>query len=468
LAKARLPGLPSLKSEVVVPPSFHRLDFHLESQALSSWKAATRTEPPINETIDDANPLPLETTETGHLGFRGQVADPDMVDWYVITTDDYGDLHVQVTTSGDSIRDNDGALNLFGGVYLLDSNKTTSFSSLARGPGTEITHTAYNLRPGTYYIGLEKDSRSFYWGSYTVKASLVQYTRTSDSEPNDSLETANAITLGETVTGNLGSRGQDQGVDLNDYWVLNHTGNGDLAFSVRSSGSAETGDEGDGSLNLYGGVSVISAENPDSILYWNNQNPGTYQDYSLSDLPAGTYYIRLEKDGRSSYWGTYELILSQAGSGTGNPGLDLTDWADGYNLDGENALPGSDPNADGLDNLMSYALGIHPVDGLGGSPGSAAPHVEVTSPTGTLRGHLVLKIPSPMPANITYVVEESCDLDSDSWSELARGSSTGGWTGQTEVEEGLPSNGFQILKVASNETAISTPTCFLRVRIVAD
>ncbi len=267
-----------------------------------------------NETIDDANPLPLDTTETGHLGYRGQGISTDMIDWYAVTTDAYGDFRVQVTTSGNSIRNSDGDLNLYGGVYIRDSNKTSSLYATTQGPGTDVTHVVYDLRPGTYYIGLEKDGRSFYWGSYTVNATVAEYTRSSDNEPNDSIETANSISVGQMVTGNLGARGQDQETDMDDYWVLSHTGDGDLVFSIRTSGSEEAGDSSDGSLNLYGGVSIISAENPGSSLYWSNQGPGTYQEYRRSNLAAGTYYIRLEKDGRSFYWGTYELELSQAGA----------------------------------------------------------------------------------------------------------------------------------------------------------
>lgn len=49
------------------------------------------------------------------------------------------------------------------------------------------------------------------------------------------------------------------------------------------------------------------------------------------------------------------VLVAKAGTS-----LDFETWADGYSLSGNDALPGSDPDKDGVDNFTEYALNMNP------------------------------------------------------------------------------------------------------------
>ena len=163
----------------------------------------------------------------------------------------------------------------------------------------------------------------------------------------------------------------------------------------------------------------------------------------------------------------FKTIPVTVGS-AGVPGLNLAPWAAGFGLAGDDALATSDPNADGINNLLAYALGIHPLLGLASSPGASLPDAGIVQPGGVQRAQITFNIPSPTPAQITYVVEQNCSLGEDDWLELARGSSTTAWFGVAPVTEGAPSGGYQRISVNSTETVLTTPMCLLRVRVVGD
>jgi hypothetical protein len=272
-------------------------------------------DPESNDTAEEAVPLAMGATASGHLGFRGQGKPADQADWYVITLPDYGHLTVTVSASGPSLRESDGSLNLNGGVTVYDSDGETSLYWRAHSLGSEYEHERRNLRPGTYYIRIEKDGRNFYWGTYTVKASLQGLSRSADTEPNDSAEQANTFFVGDVVTGSLGCTGQGLGVDQEDFWAFTHTGgSGDLIFDVTTSGEA-TGDEADGILSLNGGIYLYAADNLETSVFFKVHGPGLQNRYTVSGLEAGDYFLKLKKDGRGAYNGTYRLELIQAGMG---------------------------------------------------------------------------------------------------------------------------------------------------------
>lgn len=140
-----------------------------------------------NWTLEQAFELPLDTTVSGHLGYRGQGEDPTRRSWYRIDIPHNGHLTLAVSTSGydssssdaSEIRPEDGLLNLQnygGGVHLYDSDGETHLFSARQGPNRTAEHVIRTLQAGTYYIKIAKDSRdSSYWGTYTVSAELTSY-----------------------------------------------------------------------------------------------------------------------------------------------------------------------------------------------------------------------------------------------------------------------------------------------------
>ncbi|MGJ8696294.1 MAG: VWA domain-containing protein [Verrucomicrobiaceae bacterium] len=142
------------------------------------------------------------------------------------------------------------------------------------------------------------------------------------------------------------------------------------------------------------------------------------------------------------------------------PQLSFSAWTENSGLSGNNALPNSDPNNDGIDNLLSYALGIDPVNGLNGSPGASLPSASAAAPA----AQISFNIPSPIPAGLTYVVEENCDLSKATWTTIALSNSNGTWTGATNSSDN--GNGYQTITADSSLPIISVPNCFLRIRVI--
>ncbi len=277
---------------------------------------------PNDDTVSALN-LSTNTSVTGHLGFRGQQQPVDLMDLYTFTLAEDGHVTLNVSASGDDetnpLRPSDGELNLYGGVALYDSDGENVIYWTNQGPATIVDHTVNALRKGTYYVKIEKDSRAFYWGSYTLEVIPQPFTRISDTEPNDDMANALPLPANELVSGSLGCRGQGLSSDTVDYWRYNHAG-GNLEFTLHTSGGESDNDLVDGELNLYGGISLHKPDNEQ--LFWSNQGPGNTETYTVSDLEQGEYYFRVEKDGRAFYWGTYILIAQSEDGQIHNPDQD--------------------------------------------------------------------------------------------------------------------------------------------------
>jgi hypothetical protein len=113
-----------------------------------------------------------------------------------------------------------------------------------------------------------------------------------------------------------------------------------------------------------------------------------------------------------------------------------------------NAADSADPDHDGIINILEYAFGTDP----------NVPNANPISPA--LAGdHLVVtfKRPHPAPPDISYVPEVSGDLASGVWNSGAS------YTSQTVTDNG---NGTETVVVTDLAPISSTPTHFLRIRIV--
>ncbi len=265
-----------------------------------------------NDSPDDRGVITLHPGDrtTGHLGTRGQQEPADQEDWFRIVLPQNGHLDLEISTSGErsgtTIRAEDGALNL-ASIQLYDSDGTTRISSTGHGSGQRETYRIQALRAGTYYLRMAKDGRSMYWGSYTIDADHTPFSRPADQEPNDDPRDRGVQTIrpGQKVTGDLGTRGQLEDTDNRDIWVIDHRYSGTLEFRVATSGD-DGWDEEDGRLNLNS-VQVFSDRGLSNRVFSSGHRSGQEQTYSIADLAAGSYYLVLNKDGRSMYYGSYEI-----------------------------------------------------------------------------------------------------------------------------------------------------------------
>jgi len=203
-----------------------------------------------------------------------------------------GKLNITITTGP--------KLNFYGGIHLKDSdNKTYISNNIGQGPNSTKTWSFNMLRAGVYYLDLTKDGRNFYYGPYSVTTSIDTQKFANDSEDNNDFERANFIKFGQTVSGQLGVIGQLKPVDVVDYWRVNIPQSGEIEVDVTTSEH----------LNLYGGVTLY--DNEKKIIYNTTpQGPNSNKKHITNKVKVGTYYIKIEKDHRGFYWGSYQMSIS--------------------------------------------------------------------------------------------------------------------------------------------------------------
>lgn len=234
-------------------------------------------------------------------GFAGRLDNDHRRQRYAIDLPANGTLLLDVTTGE--------GLNLFNGVRIFDSDGETQLFSQSHGPDRQREYEVTHLRAGRYYLDLIKDSRAFYEGDYRVRTGFRPVSVPGEREPNDEPGQAVPLELGLLVSGHLGFRGQGREADREDWYVLDLPRDGTLVLHVTTSGDASGRDPirpDDGNLNLYGGVFVMAGDG-ETRLYGTRHLTGREQEHVIEDLAAGRYFIRVVKDGRAFYWGSYTL-----------------------------------------------------------------------------------------------------------------------------------------------------------------
>ena len=135
---------------------------------------------------------------------------------------------------------------------------------------------------------------------------------------------------------------------------------------------------------------------------------------------------------RSTGWHRLVVSAQAPGSGGYRVAVELIDllgglggWTDRhFPFGGEPALPSSDIDADGLPNLVEYALALNPAAFDSVAPIRVFPDLEATSD-----GAMVIEVdvPSPSPADIGLQLEMSSDLSAPAWVRVAHKPRLGDW-----------------------------------------
>ena len=214
----------------------------------------------------------------------------------------------------------DSSLN-FETLRLLDSDGKTVLFSI--GPGSHRSIKVQRLRAGTYFLYVQKDTRNWYSGNYGVEIYLDALSAWNDPEPDNEKASARGLGTGGAVQAILGLRGQGQADDNEDWYQFRLSREGDIRLRVTTSGrdsATQAIRESDGRLNLYGGIFLYEADGTTSRFY-SRQSPGIDKTHEVKRLPAGVYYLKIARDTRPDYWGTYSLELIADGvAGTGATG----------------------------------------------------------------------------------------------------------------------------------------------------
>ena len=228
--------------------------------------AAALNEAEPNDAMNQATQISLNQEATGNI------ANSTDVDYYVFTLSNKGSVSLSFNylsgTPGHRVRLYDSESKEIQGESFYNSNVVFPY-----------TMDKIRLPAGTYYIRVDRYSNQAF-NDYVLK---VNYTDESsgnfESEPNASVNQANPITNGTPITGNVESSN-----DV-DYYSFTIPGNGSLQLTFNYT-SGTPGHR----VRLYDSASKeIQGES-----FYNSNIAFPYTMDKLR-LPAGTYYIRIER-----------------------------------------------------------------------------------------------------------------------------------------------------------------------------
>ncbi|MEO7097896.1 MAG: PKD domain-containing protein [Luteolibacter sp.] len=145
-------------------------------------------------------------------------------------------------------------------------------------------------------------------------------------------------------------------------------------------------------------------------------------------------------------------------------------WRENFFPDhGPLSTPDDDSDADGMNNLLEYALGRSPISIIGGDGVGALPQGILFSSDPLLNDRIALQfsLPDPAPADLGYVVEVSGTLD-NTWTPLATKIGAASWTwnagGTSRVILGTAASGRIPVTIGDSQSASTAPKRFLRLR----
>ncbi len=168
-----------------------------------------------------ANNLALNSTTTGHIGYRefnGTTA--DLEDWYKVTTTVDGKLTASVTS--------ENGQNVYLKIY--DGNGSTLLASAYTTDS--ITIDKDGLAPGEYYIKIN----TYYtneFAPYTLTNELIEPIHPSEGSNNEGFESAQTFNQNSTINGLIGYR-YNGDVDSEDWFSVTTNAEGELSIDITS------------------------------------------------------------------------------------------------------------------------------------------------------------------------------------------------------------------------------------------
>ena len=219
-----------------------------------------------NDSTSTAEPISSGDTVSGTLGEY-----TDQNDYYSIFLSQGDRITATMSGTGEDFD-----------LYLYGSSTDSVESSTSSDSSETLTYTASSS--GTYYVNPYAYTGS---GSYTLSVTVAVGGSTStggdDSEPNDSVYTANSISSGDTVYGSLSEYS-----DPDDYYSI-FLSEGDILYVTLTG----TGDDFD--LYLFSSstndvASSISGDSSENLRYTASSS-GTYYVNPYAYSGSGTYTL---------------------------------------------------------------------------------------------------------------------------------------------------------------------------------
>ena len=233
-----------------------------------------------NDTWEQAHLLKRGNTLTGHLGYT-YWDNRDTEDWYKIEVPRDGKITL-------TVKAHDGLGLSYTNIYAKDANNEMHSRGSVWGGSDENPGviTVSNAAPGTYYIRVPQNNGQ---GAYSLEYAFEQNLYATDKEPNDDMALALPLAEGATVAGHLGYLYYND-TDKVDWYKLTLPSKGDITLTyqvMKGLGLAY--------VTLYD-----SGEHSKGSL-WGQDAEGN-NTFTVKNLEAGTYYVRVAHNGGEGYY----------------------------------------------------------------------------------------------------------------------------------------------------------------------
>ncbi|MBK7888980.1 MAG: T9SS type A sorting domain-containing protein [Bacteroidetes bacterium] len=238
----------------------------------------------LNDSVEIALPLPVNTSVTGHIGYFYNDYD-DLNDYYALTLPVDGKLTVTI----------DPELGQYTYATLLDNNGTTV---LFNGYSNSIlSQTANDLAAGTYYIRI-RNYYAYEFTPYTLTTSLEPMNfPAEDAANNDIPTTATLLPANTAKSGHLNFY-YNLDKDNIDWWVIGYDGSGAMTINAAIEQNHFNTAYPTFNYRLYADTNATHI----SSGAWTGP---ALNSLNLTGLSAGNYYLRLLP--AFSTFGAYEL-----------------------------------------------------------------------------------------------------------------------------------------------------------------
>ena len=240
--------------------------------------SANGSESEANNSIATADAVTLGSAITGQLSATTDV------DYYAVAVTAAGTLTLVFDVPTDNSYSDYFKLGLYDASGTLLSLFTT---------GVDKTYSLGTSAAGTYYVGVSAASKH-YWNSDSYRLTVNQSAVVSsifEKEENNTQSSANPLTLGAALTGQLSA------TDDVDYYVFNVATGGQVALNLQTPTD---------SLSSFFTATLFDAQ---GTLLATNQT-GTDSTWTLSVPAAGDYYVAV-RQGVFYSSGQYSLTASK-------------------------------------------------------------------------------------------------------------------------------------------------------------
>ncbi|NNC89386.1 MAG: hypothetical protein HKN82_13080 [Akkermansiaceae bacterium] len=379
--------------------------------------------------------------------FKVTIPDDAPAVWTLSFTEDFGNVSMHLR---DSIPPGNGASRSTSQYKDADddnkNNWTLTTNTGFDSPGAHDIPTP-PLRPGhTYFVGI----RGVLDGTFDLDSAVSPALFTAPDGTVPGVPTYGALTdvdffgaSGSQVFNLVAGAHRTFRVSVPDggtRWV--HTTTRSANVQVRIDQGAPAPFSGSVPYNSTGANSSLSRALASSAWPWQ---------------PGQVYYVTFINNGG----GTEGVTFTMNGEGDISGYLG---WAASFGLTGPDADPGAVNNAQGIRNIVAYALGIHPLNGV--SPGAVIdprPRIVLSDGAPQFPG-IEFYVPTTAPDDICIVAEEVFTL-TDPWNELGIRAGQGGWTGTGFIVEQPPASGYHRVIVFSTNQVADFDRNFLRLRV---